>query len=237
MKPLIRSFQMFIRQIAQDSMLAAVCIAPILAACFFRFGIPFAEKLLCGAFHMQTILSNYYLLFDLFLAVLAPYMVCFASALVMLTEYDENMTAYMALTPVGKRGYILSRLAFPAALSFIVSSILLPVFSLTRWQLPLVLLVCLLSSGLSMIVSLLIFSFSHNRVEGMAMAKMSGLMMLGLFVPFFLTTDAQYLCSPLPSFWIAKICREGNALFAVPALFTGAIWVKLLYAKFMKKLV
>lgn len=236
MKPLLYSFRMFIRQIAKDSMLYAVCIAPLLAACFFRYGIPYFESLLCGYFERTFILSGYYLLFDLFLAVLTPFMFGFASSMVILTEYDENMVSYMAVTPVGKKGYIVSRLVFPAIISFFASVTLMSFFSLTKWPLLLMLMTCMLTSILSIAVSLLIVSFSHNRVEGMVVAKLSGIVMLGLPVPFFLFSDVQYLFSILPSFWIAKFCREENILFLIPALLTLSVWMWFMYGRFEKKL-
>jgi len=236
MRPLIRSFKMFISQIWRDSMLIAVCVAPLLAAFFFRFGIPAIERFLCGYYDKASILSDYYLLFDLFLSIMTPYMVCFASSMVMLTEYDENMSQYMVVTPVGKKGYFISRLIFPASISFLASVLLMLCFALTAWSLPLLIFVCFLSALTSVAVSLLIFSFSHNRVEGMAVAKMSGLIMLGLPVPFFLLSKAQYLFSVLPSFWIAKLSLGHNYESLVPAIITSAVWIWLLYEKFRKKL-
>lgn len=236
MKPLLYSFRMFIRQIAKDSMLYAVCIAPLLAACFFRFGIPYLESLLCGYFERPFILYEYYLLFDLYLAVLTPFMFGFASSMVILTEYDENIVSYMAVTPVGKKGYIVSRLVFPALISFLASVILMSFFSLTIWPLLMMLMTCMLTSISSIAVSLLIVSFSHNRVEGMALAKLSGIIMLGLPVPFFLFSGIQYLFSILPTFWIAKICREDNLLFLIPALLTLFGWLWFMYGRFEKKL-
>jgi fluoroquinolone transport system permease protein len=227
---------MFIRQIAKDSMLYAVCIAPLLAACFFRFGIPYLESLLCGYFERPFILYEYYLLFDLYLAVLTPFMFGFASSMVILTEYDENIVSYMAVTPVGKKGYIVSRLVFPALISFLASVILMSFFSLTIWPLLMMLMTCMLTSISSIAVSLLIVSFSHNRVEGMALAKLSGIIMLGLPVPFFLFSGIQYLFSILPTFWIAKICREDNLLFLIPALLTLFGWLWFMYGRFEKKL-
>lgn len=236
MKPLVNSFKMFLSQIWRDSMLIAVCIAPLLAALFFRLGIPEIERLLCGYYEEKAILADYYLLFDLFLSILTPYMVCFASSMVMLTEYDENMAQYMAVTPVGKKGYFNSRLVFPATISFLVSVLLMLCFSLTAWSLPMLIIVCFLSSLTSVAVSLLLFSFSHNRVEGMAVAKMAGLIMLGLPVPFFLLSKAQFLFSILPSFWIAKLCLERSYWPLMPALITSAAWIWLLYGKFKKKI-
>ena len=237
MRPLLRSFKMFIFQIFGDAMLFAVLIAPILTACFFRFRLPMIEQMICSYFHKAAILANYYLLFDLLLSVITPYMFCFASSMVMLTEYDENMTSYMEVTPVGKKGYLFSRLGFPAIISFIVSVILMLCFSLTKWSLLMIMLICMLTSILSIIVSLLLFSLSHNRVEGMAIAKLSGLLMLGLPVPFFLFSNVQYLFSFLPSFWIAKFCMEQNYVFLLFALLSSLIYTWLLYRKFERKLV
>lgn len=237
MKPLLLSFRMFILQILKDRMLAAVCIAPVLTAIFFRFGIPFAERILCGYFGKQAILKDYYLLFDLFLSLVTPYMFCFASAMIMLTEYDENMTGYLAITPLGKNGYAVSRLLFPAIISVLASVLLMQWFSLTKWSLGIALITCLLTSLLSIAVSLLIFAFSYNRVEGMALAKLSGLLMLGLPVPFFLWSNVQYLFSPLPSFWVAKLVFEHNALFLPPAMISVFIWLALLYRRFKQKIV
>jgi fluoroquinolone transport system permease protein len=100
-----------------------------------------------------------------------------------------------------------------------------------------IIVTCLLTCFVSIVVSLLLVSFSHNRVEGMAVAKLSGLVMLGLLVPFFIMSGAQYLFSPLPSLWIARLCMEHNYFFALPAVLTSAIWLWLLYGKFNQKLI
>lgn len=236
MKPLYRSFFMFVTQVCKDSMLAAVCAAAVLTSFFIRFGIPAIEGILCGYFQRAAVLADYYLLFDLLLALITPYMLCFASAMMMLTEYDENMATYLAVTPVGKRGYILSRLAFPAVIAFIVSIALMLWFSLTEWSFGMIPLACMLTCLVSVAVALLLFAFPHNRVEGMAMAKLSGLLVLGLPVPFFLLSDTQYLFSPLPSFWIAKLCREQNMLFLPPAILSSLTWMMLIYRKFSRKI-
>ncbi len=235
MKPIFRCFSMFMRQISKDSMLYAVIIAPLIACFFFRFGIPKIESVICGYFAKISILADYYLVFDVFIAVLTPFMFCFASSMVMLTEYDENMASYMAVTPVGKRGYIFSRLILPAVISLFVSVILLSIFSLTEWSFLMALTACAITSLLGIAYSLLIVSFSHNRVEGMAAAKLSGIIMLGLLVPFFLPSGVQYLFSILPSFWIGKLCMEGNYFHVLPAVLVSFLWLWLLYGRFEKK--
>jgi fluoroquinolone transport system permease protein len=227
---------MFVKQMFRDSMLAAVCLGAVLSAFLIRYGAPAAEGILSRILQKPSVLSGYYLLLDLFLALLTPYLLCFASAMMMLTEYDENLSDYLAVTPVGKRGYLISRLLFPSALAFCVSVLFVAKLSLTRWEPYFILTVCFLCSLMSVVVALLLFSFSHNRVEGMALGKLSGLLMLGLFVPFFLRSGWQYLFAPLPSFWAAKLCIERNLLFLPPALVSSLAWIGLLYRKMDRKL-
>lgn len=226
---------MFIRQIYRDSMLFALALAPLLAALFFRFVIPIAEQAMCSYFHRPTILSDYYLLFDLFLGILTPSMVCVAASMVMLDEYDQKMVSYLAVTPIGKKGYIFSRLWIPVMFSFIESLLFLCFFSLTRWTVTMLLPVCILFAFSSVITALLIFTYSRNRVEGMALSKLSGLIMAGLVVPFFIKSNAAYLFLPLPSFWIAKLCLDMNYLLIIPALFFSLVWLWFLYIQFNKK--
>ncbi len=236
MKAILSSFRVFIRQIVRDDMLWAVCLAPVLAGLFFRFAVPAADRWLAQTLDGELLLADYYLLFDLMLNLMTPYMFCFAAAMVMLTEYDENIAVYMAITPVGKTGYIISRLLMPGILSVPAGMLATGIFSLTDWPIGRLIIVSLLSSLLSLAVALLVVSFSSNRVEGMALAKLSGLMMMGLPVPFFIVSNHQYWFSVLPSFWIARLGVGQNDLYAVPAAITSVIWILILYRKFERKL-
>lgn len=236
MKAMFLSFKMLLKQVLKDGMLLAACMGPILAAILFRFGIPVIERLLCAHFCADAIIQPYYLLIDLMLALMTPYLFCFASAMVLLTEYDEHMSGYLAITPIGKGGYLISRLILPAAAAFIASLALLLCFSLTVWSLPMAVAVCFLSSLLCADVSLLLLAFSHNRVEGMALAKAAGLMLLGLPVPFVFPDGLQYLFTPLPSFWAAKFAVSPKPLFLLAGLATALLWLYALSGKVLRKL-
>lgn len=236
MKAVYLSFLVFIKQILRDDMLWAICFAPLLAGLFFRFAIPPIGNYLSQFFAGDYILSEYYLLFDLMLCLLTPYMFCFASAMVMLTEYDENIAIYTAITPVGKSGYILSRLVLPAAISVPAAMLFTAVFSLTSWTFTMLLTMSVLCGLLSIAVAMLLVSVSNNRVEGMALAKLSGLIMMGLPLPFFLTSNHQFFFSFLPSFWLARMGIEQNIVYSLPAVLTALLWILLLYRKFEHKL-
>ena len=236
MKSNIRSLQMLLRQIRADSMLILMCFLPFVIAAVFHFGVPFLETQLCAVFTLPSVLADYYLLFDLFLAVFAPFFFVFLSAMVMLTEIDEHVSAYLAVTPVRKQGYLVSRFVYPAVFAALISAVLLACCSLTPWTVWGIALVCVLGVLLCVPIAMMIVVVSHNRVEGMALAKLAGLLLFGLPVPFFLTGCLQYLFAWLPSFWIAKVFTGANAWAVLPAIAVSLGWIVPQYRRFERKL-
>lgn len=231
------SFMQYLNQIARDAMLFLSCLAPVLYGLFVKFGIPSAEKFLGGYYSRTEVLVPYFLVFDLFLAVLTPMMFSFASSMVILGEIDDGITKYMSVTPLGRGGYLTSRLVFPLTFSFVVSIIVMNVFSLTLIPFEMIIALSFLSSVLGYITTMMVVSFSANKVEGMAVTKMSGISMIGVLLPFFVTAKIQYLAIILPSFWMARYAIDGRITYLILCLIVSAVWVMFLFKKFMKKII
>lgn len=117
----IISFKMFIRNIFSDGMLSAIICIPLILAAIYRFVFP----LIVQHYPMLKDFSLYYPILDLFLAIMCPYMICFASVLVVLDETDMKINRYITITPLGKKGYLISRLLIPVLFAAIVSFVLL----------------------------------------------------------------------------------------------------------------
>ena len=90
MKVLTCSVKILLKQISRDNMVGVLCVAPLLVALLFYFGIPILSSLLENEYNFKD-LSEYGRLFDLLLAVLTPYLFGFASAMVILGEIDEHI--------------------------------------------------------------------------------------------------------------------------------------------------
>lgn len=236
-KRLSISFIQYLNQIARDAMLFLSCFAPVLYGLFIKFGIPVAEKFLTGYYSRKEVLVPYFIIFDLFLVVLTPMMFSFASSMVILGEIDDGITKYMSVTPLGRGGYLISRLVFPLTFSFVVSIIVMNVFSLTIISFEMIAILSFLSSLLGFITSMMVVSFSANKVEGMAITKMSGISMIGILLPFFVTTKMQYVAIMLPSLWMAKFAMEGNITYLILCVMVSAGWILMLLRKFMKKII
>lgn len=233
---MVNAFKQYLMQIYKDAMLILLMIAPLLCGLFFKYGIPYANGLIEKYFKLNEFFDSYYLLFDLFLGSITPLLYCFASAYLILGEIDDNISGYLSVTPLGKRGYLISRLCFPAGLSFVISVGMMSVFTLTEVSFSHRIGISLLGCLLGIMEALLVVSISGNRVEGMAVSKLSGLFFLGLPIPFFVKGGVEYLMFFLPSFWVSKYAMQRQPAFLIIGLGVSFIWIWLLYQKFINKI-
>lgn len=220
----------------RDMMLLAACLAPILAGAFFKLGIPLLEAELTNLLSLPAVLSPYYGLPDAFLAMLTPVMLCFASAMVALEEADENTAVSLFVTPLGKRGYLIARFALPCVASFLAALLLLPVFKLTRLSFTQIVLLAAAGAPVGLITALLIVTLSSNKLEGMAIAKLSSLIALAVIAPFFIKHDVQYVLALLPSFWIGKALSESASVYMLPSLAVSLVWSCVLFKCYLRKM-
>ncbi len=232
MKALTVSFKLYIKQIYSDSMLILIQIAPLLAGIVFKFVIP----PVANYFGVLAVIKPYFLLFDCMYAMLLPYMLCFASAMIILSELDDSIALYLFVTPLGKKGYIISRLILPSCAGFLCNILLIPVFSLTGIYGLEILPVSFLSAGNAVIAALFTVSFAGNRVEGMALAKLSTILLLGSFVPFFLDGAISAVFIFLPSYWFARFLLSHSLFTVLAYLVSLFVWIRVLYYFFSKKL-
>lgn len=237
MRALSASLGGLVRTLRADLMLFFMLPVPLLAAVAFRVLVPIVEGLLTAYFHVPALLSPYYLLIDLLTASMAPLLLAYVSIMVVLEERDDGLARYLAVTPLGRMGYLLSRVGIPVLFGAVYTVPLLTLFSLTRpalWLVPLL----ALAGGLSgAIAALLVPSLAENKVEGMALTKLSTLLLLGLFVPFFVDGPLRYLAAPLPSFWMAELAISTQGWYLLPALATTVAWLVGLCRRFSRKLI
>ncbi|MBD5396050.1 MAG: ABC transporter permease [Lachnospiraceae bacterium] len=235
MRAIWLSFFQMLAYMRRDRMLFAACLAPVLAGLSFRFGIPLLEAVLTDWFHVSAILSPYYALIDIFFAMLSPAMFCFVSAMVSLEEVDEKTAAYLFVTPLGRNGYLAARLCIPSAVAFLVTVVLLPVFKLTSLSAADIILLAAGGTLQGIISALLILTFSSNKLEGMAVSKLSTLLISGAAIPFFIKSDVQYVLFLLPSFWMGKSICENASLYMLPAFVLLITWICVLLKRYLRK--
>lgn len=236
MKKTLLAFKPFLVEISHDFMLVACIMGPILMGTAFRFGIPQLEMILCNYFKVSVILSPYYILLDLLLCIMTPILFCFAGVLVILEEIDCGMAKYYGVTPIGKNGYLASRITFPSMLALFYNMILLNIFSLSKISFLFGVLLSISGTLLAIITALFVVAFAHNKIEGMALVKLCGLLIVGVPASYFIFEPIRYLFGILPSFWMAEFsARRNYGYFFVTVILCG-VYIAALYGKFKKKL-
>lgn len=236
MKAIRLSFLGMLKYLWRDMMLFAACLAPILVGFLFRFVIPLFEDVLTDWLHVPTVISPYYGLIDILFAMLSPAMFCFVSAMITLEENDEKTANYLFITPLTKLGYFIARFGIPSIFALLVTVVLLPVFKLSPLSFSYIVLLAAGGTLQGIVIELLILTLSSNKLEGMAVTKLSTLIMFGAAIPFFIKDNAQYVLFPLPSFWIGKAVFESSLLYMLLAVLLLSIWILFLMKNFLQKI-
>jgi len=229
------SFLHMLKFIQRDMMLFMAGIAPFVAGTTIHFGVPILEKILVHMTGFPSVLSPYYGLFDIIFAFIAPTMFCFVVAMIMLEEHDDSIDRYLYVTGLGRNGYFVSHIILPALASFIITVILLPVFQLTTLSLWAVLSLSATGTLQGIIIALLIVTLSKNKLEGMAVAKISSTIILGTVSPYFFQSSFIYFLSFLPSFWIGKAMHDQNLVYMLSAILIAGSWILILRKLFNRK--
>jgi fluoroquinolone transport system permease protein len=129
---------------------------------------------------------------------------------IILDERDEDIISYISVTPVGRKGYFLYKIFISSFASFIFFYITVYATNLAGlpfiYSVPLALMVALEAPFASFFLAV----YSENKVEGLAMGKILGIMYVAPFAAYFVKSDLQYIAGVLPPFWIAK------AFFSIP---------------------
>lgn len=234
MKAIWISFRHMLRFVSRDMMLLAAGLAPILAGIAIRFVVPLGEIMLIEMTGMSCVLQPYYGLFDVFYASIAPVMFCFVSAMVMLEERDDHIDRYLMVTELGYGGYVISRIVLPGIAAFLVTGVLLPMFKLIVMSFVMMVLLALPGALQGIIIALLIVTISSNKLEGMAVTKLSTLIIMGAVVPYFVPKPVCYVFSFLPSYWMGYGAQTENWVWMIPGIFVAAIWVLVFYRRYAK---
>ena len=221
--------------IRKDRMLLAAVLAPILAGAAISFGVPFAGEMLTRFTGISGMLVPYYGLFTIFFSSITPVMYCFVFAMVILEEHDEHIDRYLFVTGLGRRGYFVSRMVFPALAAFVVTAMLLPVFRLMPLSAGTIMLLSLTGTLQGMIIELLIVTLSSNKLEGMAVTKLSSLMIFGAVLPYFLSTPLCYCLAFLPSFWVGMAMRNNDSGYMMLSVFLAGVWIMGLKVRFCRE--
>lgn len=198
------------RQTVRDGVLLILVPAPFMMGAFVKWGMPLADRLAQQYFSFA--LTPWYSMADAVLIALTPFMTALMSAFLLLDERDEGTGAYYQITPVQGSAYLLARIALPMVWAFFCTVVVAVLFGISGLSLLQILSAGLIGTGMGVTCSMMIVALAGNRVEGLAISKLTGVSLLGLVAVWFVPSPYRYIASFLPSFWMGELIRNGTGI-------------------------
>lgn len=229
-----------LKNIRRESLLLYILLVPWLIVALLRWGLPPLAEILLISFQFN--LEPYYpLILSIFIILQVPLLFGVVFGFLILDEKDDRILTILQVTPVTLEGYIRYRILTVVVFSIIYVLLVLGMTGLITLSLWVKVLPITLVSGLFAVFSMfLLLAFASNKVEGLAIMKGMGIMMLGPMAAYFIDSKWELLLGILPSYWPAKafwLISEGqDAWFYIAIGFVYTlIWILLLYNRFKSK--
>ena len=193
-----------VANVRRDSLLRWMIFLPILLALLLRRLLPvIAERLMAG---LRFDLVPYYpLILGYFFVLLVPLMFGVVVGFLLLDERDDDTLTALQVTPMTLSAYLAYRIAVPVTLSMLLMILVMPLSGLSDLSLMELVLVALISAPLAPVFALFLASFSENKVQGFALMKGLGAVLIIPLVSFFVAPPWQYLFGIFPTYWAVKV--------------------------------
>ncbi len=198
-------------KVLREPMIAVLPAAPFLAGAAFRFILPVVLGAAEKYFGFNS--ADWHWLIGAFLVQFPPMFYGMIAGFMLLEEREERVLQAVSVTPFGKVRYLAVRLGAASVLSAIASLAMLPLVGLPRPGFAALILPAAASGLLAPVYALLMAGFAENRIEGLAVGKLLGLVNLiplAVLLPYPLRAAAW----PLAPYWITEAYRM--AAIAVP---------------------
>jgi fluoroquinolone transport system permease protein len=216
------------RNLTRDPLLLFVIVMPFLFAGVVRAAFPWVVALAAPRVALEPytpFVVGYFL-------ALTPILVGGATGFMLLDEREENVLAAIAVTPLGKQGWLAYRVAVPVAATAVMGAAAVYLTGLEPPPVARLLILAVLAALEAPLATLVLAAFAANKVQAMALAKAGTLVVVAPLAALFVAPPWQYVAGLLPQYWLLKLtlastagALEFGALATLAALVHGiALW-------------
>lgn len=178
-------------------MLVLLLMGPIAMAFCLKWLIPFFTDILSPYLDLR----DYYSLIAGGIVLFIPMLVGVLIGFILLDERDDSVYLMLIVTPLGKGGYIIYRVLFPAFFSFIYSIIALPLVDIVDLSYITLISVAFLAAFGAPITALFLAGLANNKVEGLALSKGIGIFLLIPIASYFIEFPWRLIAGIVPYYW------------------------------------
>ena len=223
------------RSIFRDVILMLSLLGPLLIALVLRIGLPLATAYLQDVLDFD--LTPFFPLILVFQLFLSAMIIGVLVGFIILDDRDENILVYLAVTPLSMSSYLVYRLLSPAVISFLITIIAVKIGDVTTLSIAQLLPVILLASLEAPMSSLFLASYASNKVEGLALSKILGILFVAPVVAVLVDSVWRFAAAILPPFWLAQgvytVGQTQGWLWLVVGALVHVLMLSMLFRKFV----
>ncbi|MEX2285222.1 MAG: hypothetical protein WEE89_22235 [Gemmatimonadota bacterium] len=204
------------RNVARDSLLRWLAVFTPAFGLLFRFAVPPVADMVHQKFGFDLV--AYYPLLMSFLPLVAAGMTGTVVGFLLLDQRDDQTLMALMVTPLSLRDYLQYRLGGLMLLSAVFGALMVPMAGLTQTTAVQAVVTAITAAPLAPIYALFLGSFAANKVQGFALAKAAGVVMVPCILAYFVTGPWQIAFGVVPHYWALKVFWLFNAGATAPAL-------------------
>ena len=212
------------RNVARDSMLRWIAIFTPAFGLLFRFAVPRIADTLHGQFGFELV--AYYPLLASFLPLVAAGLTGTVVGFLLLDQRDDQTLTALMVTPLSLGDYLRYRLSGLMLLSAMFVALMVPLAGLSETT-ALQVVAAITAAPLAPIYALFLGTFAANKVQGFALAKAVGVVLVPCIVSYFVPGPWQSAFGVVPHYWALKVFwlfDEGATAWALVHAIIGLAW-------------
>lgn len=227
-------FRNDIRQIVRDPIMLVLLFVPVILIVVFKLILVFLLPVLVA--HTGFNPESYYVYLLSFSLLLIAGMLGIVTGFLMIDERDGNIAELMAVTPLGRTGYLMNRLSFAGLITIVYSFMAIYVLNVLHLKLFTALWLACLMVLYTAIFGLILFNSADDKVKGLTFAKGLNAFAFFAFTDLFQLQWLTALSWIFPPYWITAIIKDpGSSLPYVMALIVHAAWFAVLLVRYQRK--
>ena len=227
------------KNVRRDSLLNWMMLIPVISALVIRWGLPPLTRGILTRYGFD--LTPYYpVIMSYFFVLMTPLLFGVVIGMLLLDERDDRTLSALQVTPLSLNNYLVYRIATPMVLSILLMFVIYPITNVGILNLSSLLIAAIVAAPIAPIFALALASVAENKVQGFALMKASGALLMPPIFAFFVQSQWEMAFGLFPSYWPIKVYwmleagQPGVWLYALIGLAYQGILLTLLLRRFNK---
>jgi len=188
-----------IRSVRRDSMLNWMALIPLISALLIRLAIPPITARLIERYGFD--LTPYYpIIMAYFFTLMTPLVFGMVIGFLLLDERDDGTLTALQVTPIPLNSYLAYRIIVPLLLSIILMFITYPIINMGNLGFRPLLITTVAAAPMAPLFAVTFASIAENKVQGFALMKASGVILLPPMFAFFIESKWELALGLFPTY-------------------------------------